>query len=224
MTSSSGLMTGIAVDQLDHGHDRSLWADQGRARPGPVLPPVRRGTDGGVLPETRPPDDAPRTRSAPPGIGELPSGRRRRRRARGAPDDDTLAPLYRWPDRRAQLARSSGRTWSRRWTAATTVHGRSGGLGNAADEHLFALLRDLADVILVGAGTVRAEHYGGIRLTAERAARRLRWGLTAEPPPIAVVTARGLDPTVCRCSPTRDAADRDHHPEGAETVPAPASR
>ena len=46
----------------------------------------------------------------------------------------------------------------------TTVHGRSGGLGNAADEHLFALLRDLADVILVGAGTVRAERYGGIRL------------------------------------------------------------
>ena len=76
----------------------------------------------------------------------------------------------------------------------TTVHGRSGGLGNAADEHLFALLRDMADVILVGAGTVRAEHYGGVRLTEERVARRLRWGLPATPPPIAVVAARGLDP------------------------------
>ena len=52
----------------------------------------------------------------------------------------------------------------------------------------------MAEVILVGAGTVRAEHYGGVRLTEERAARRVRWGLTAAPPPIAVVTARGLDP------------------------------
>ena len=36
--------------------------------------------------------------------------------------------------------------------------------------------------------------YGGVRFNADRAARRLRWGLPAEPPPIAVVTARGLDP------------------------------
>ncbi len=77
-----------------------------------------------------------------------------------------------------------------------TVDGRSAGLGNAADEHLFAVLRDLADVILVGSGTVRAEQYGGIRLDAVRPARRVRWGLPATPPPIAVVTGRGLDPTL----------------------------
>jgi 5-amino-6-(5-phosphoribosylamino)uracil reductase len=76
----------------------------------------------------------------------------------------------------------------------TTVAGRSAGLGNPADEHLFTLLRDLADVVLVGSGTVKAERYGGIRLDASRRARRLRWGMSAEPPPIAVVTARGLDP------------------------------
>jgi len=75
----------------------------------------------------------------------------------------------------------------------TTLRGRSGGLGNPADERLFTLLRDLAEVILVGAGTVRAEQYGGVRLTEERAARRVRWGLPVAPPPIAVVTARGLD-------------------------------
>ena len=49
----------------------------------------------------------------------------------------------------------------------STVDGRSAGLGNAADEQLFAMLRDLADVILVGSGTVRAERYGGIRLDAD---------------------------------------------------------
>ncbi|MFA1545479.1 pyrimidine reductase family protein [Actinomadura chokoriensis] len=40
---------------------------------------------------------------------------------------------------------------------------RSGGLGNAADRHLFLLLRGLADVVVIGAGTVRAEGYGPVR-------------------------------------------------------------
>ncbi|WP_067457910.1 pyrimidine reductase family protein [Actinomadura macra] len=41
--------------------------------------------------------------------------------------------------------------------------GRSGGLGNASDRSLFLLLRALADVVIVGAGTVRAEGYGPVR-------------------------------------------------------------
>ena len=53
------------------------------------------------------------------------------------------------------------------------------------------MLRDLADVILVGAGTVRAEGYGGIRFPPDRAARRLRWGFGAEPPPIVITTEHG---------------------------------
>jgi riboflavin biosynthesis pyrimidine reductase len=43
---------------------------------------------------------------------------------------------------------------------ATTLAGVSGGLGGRADQALFALLRRLAEVVLVGAGTVRAERYG----------------------------------------------------------------
>ena len=43
---------------------------------------------------------------------------------------------------------------------ATAVAGRSGGLGGAADKKVFAAIRSLADIILVGAGTVRAENYG----------------------------------------------------------------
>ncbi len=43
---------------------------------------------------------------------------------------------------------------------AVTVDGRSGGLGGAGDRALFRTLRSLADVVLVGAGTVRAEGYG----------------------------------------------------------------
>jgi riboflavin biosynthesis pyrimidine reductase len=43
---------------------------------------------------------------------------------------------------------------------ATTLAGVSGGLGGPADHALFAVLRSLADVVLVAAGTVRAERYG----------------------------------------------------------------
>jgi len=43
---------------------------------------------------------------------------------------------------------------------ATAVGGVSGGLGSLADKRVFAVLRSLADVVLVAAGTVRAEHYG----------------------------------------------------------------
>jgi riboflavin biosynthesis pyrimidine reductase len=43
---------------------------------------------------------------------------------------------------------------------ATAVGGVSGSLGSLADKRVFAVLRSLADVVLVAAGTVRAEHYG----------------------------------------------------------------
>jgi riboflavin biosynthesis pyrimidine reductase len=43
---------------------------------------------------------------------------------------------------------------------ATTLAGTSGGLGGPADRALFLLLRSLADVVLVAAGTVRADGYG----------------------------------------------------------------
>jgi riboflavin biosynthesis pyrimidine reductase len=42
---------------------------------------------------------------------------------------------------------------------ATTIEGVSGGLGGPADQRLFGVLRSLADVVLVAAGTVRAERY-----------------------------------------------------------------
>jgi riboflavin biosynthesis pyrimidine reductase len=43
---------------------------------------------------------------------------------------------------------------------ATAVEGVAGGLSGKADQALFALLRRMADVVLVAAGTVRAERYG----------------------------------------------------------------
>lgn len=44
--------------------------------------------------------------------------------------------------------------------AATGESGRSGSINNGADKRVFDTLRRLADVIVVGAGTARAEGYG----------------------------------------------------------------
>jgi riboflavin biosynthesis pyrimidine reductase len=73
---------------------------------------------------------------------------------------------------------------------AATISGRSHGLSSPADKKVFALGRDLADVVLVGAGTALAEGYQGVKRTEVRAERRARLGLS-EIPPIAVVTGRG---------------------------------
>ena len=72
---------------------------------------------------------------------------------------------------------------------ASTVEGRARGLSSPGDSRVLALGRDLADVVLAGAGTARAEGYRGIKRTELRAERRARLGLT-EIPPVAVVTRR----------------------------------
>jgi len=74
---------------------------------------------------------------------------------------------------------------------AVAVEGRSGGLGRPADRAVFSALRAVADVVLAGAGTVRAEGYGPPRpRPATRAARSARG--QAEAPRLAVVS-RSLD-------------------------------
>jgi riboflavin biosynthesis pyrimidine reductase len=78
---------------------------------------------------------------------------------------------------------------------AVSLDGVSGGLSAPADKRIFGLLRDLADVVLVGAGTVRAENYGYPAHGDERRARRRDLGL-AELPRLAVVSGSlNLDPT-----------------------------
>jgi len=68
---------------------------------------------------------------------------------------------------------------------AATVDGKSRGLSSDADRELFHLLRAMSDVVLVGAGTVRDENYGGAQISTRMAAGD-------HIPPIAVVS-RSLD-------------------------------
>ncbi len=68
-------------------------------------------------------------------------------------------------DEYAEYAYPEGRPWLRANMIASidgaAAHdGLSGGLANEADKRLFHRLRELSDVVLVGAGTVRSEGYG----------------------------------------------------------------
>ncbi len=75
-----------------------------------------------------------------------------------------------------------------------TSAGTSGGLGGAGDKALFSVLRELADVILVGAATVRAEDYSGASPADDQRAAREARGQAAVPP-IAMLTRSGsVDP------------------------------
>jgi riboflavin biosynthesis pyrimidine reductase len=88
---------------------------------------------------------------------------------------------------------------------AIEVGGRSGPLGGPGDKQIFHLLRALSDVILVGAGTARTEGYGAPSLPAPRRDARRRAGQLPVPP-LAVVTARGLEPDARLLVPSEESA------------------
>lgn len=64
---------------------------------------------------------------------------------------------------------------------AATLGGRSGPLGGAADQAVMRLLRKLADVIIVGASTVRIEGYQGDLISREDKDWRVAQGLSPHP-------------------------------------------
>jgi riboflavin biosynthesis pyrimidine reductase len=103
-------------------------------------------------------------------------------------DERRLAELYAYPD-------GLSHCWVRAnfissLDGAATVDGKSGELGGPGDRQLFRMMRELADVIVVGAGTVRAENYAGAQLSASQRQDRQARG-QAEVPPIAIVTLSG---------------------------------
>jgi riboflavin-specific deaminase-like protein len=74
---------------------------------------------------------------------------------------------------------------------AVEVAGRSAGLSSPADRQVFRTLRGLCDVVLVGAGTVRAERYRKVRLPPDRQQWRAVQGLA--PVPRLAVLSGGLE-------------------------------
>jgi riboflavin biosynthesis pyrimidine reductase len=108
-------------------------------------------------------------------------------------DDARLIDLYDYPEglqscwvRGNMIASLDG---------GATDDGKAGGLAGAGDRAVFSLMRHAADVILVGAATVRIENYSGAQLPVAARQERQRRG-QAEVPPIAVITRSGnLDPS-----------------------------
>jgi riboflavin biosynthesis pyrimidine reductase len=75
-----------------------------------------------------------------------------------------------------------------------SVGGRAGPIGDSADSALLHGLRTIAGGLLVGAGTVRAEHYARVlRGEQDRQARRAR-GLSGELPTFIVSGSVALSP------------------------------
>jgi riboflavin biosynthesis pyrimidine reductase len=68
-----------------------------------------------------------------------------------------------------------------------SVGGRVGALSTAPDQALFPRVRQIADIVLVGAETVRREGYGAVRLGEEAKEQRRREGRPPNPP-LAVVS------------------------------------
>ena len=118
------------------------------------------------------------------------------------PDDDIPArrPAADPPDLFAGYEAARPRPDGRPWLIANMVagldgslawNGKVGALSSEADRSLFVRLRGIADAVVVGAGTVRAEGYGPVKLPEARRAERVAAGRSAVPP--LVVVSRSLD-------------------------------
>lgn len=104
-------------------------------------------------------------------------------------DDDSILDAYRFPDEpwlRMNFVSSID--------GAATRNGLSGSLGGDADRRIFELLRRQADVILIGAGTVRAEGYAAMRLQDDAVRWRLQRGRSEHPSFAIVSGSLDLDP------------------------------
>lgn len=102
-------------------------------------------------------------------------------------DDAALTRLYDYPEVPRLWVRAN---FISSIDGGATMSGTSGGLAGPGDRRVFTLLRALADVIVVGAGTIRAENYGGAHLgVAERQQRRDRG--QSEVPRLAIVSGSG---------------------------------
>ncbi|MEP6759876.1 MAG: pyrimidine reductase family protein [Sporichthyaceae bacterium] len=74
---------------------------------------------------------------------------------------------------------------------SAVADGKSEPLSGPADKRVFGVLRGLADVVLVGAGTARAEGYRGLKARPSYAEHRA--GLGQRPAPVLALVSASLD-------------------------------
>lgn len=105
--------------------------------------------------------------------------------------DEALAALFARPDRSDPWLRVN---FVSSVDGAAAVEGVSGALGGEADRRVFDILRELCDVVIVGAGTVRTEGYGAMVLDEPSVDRRGARGLPRHPTFAIVSNRLDLDP------------------------------
>ncbi len=108
----------------------------------------------------------------------------------GQLSDEDLLALYAYP---------AIRPWTRfnfiaSLDGSAAFNGVSAPLGNDGDRRLFGLIRRLCDVILVGAGTVRAEGYAGPLVNEDDSRWRSSNGLSPHPALAVISGSLDLDP------------------------------
>ncbi len=153
-------------------------------------------------------------------------------RPAGALTRDDLITLYRWPG-------GGGVPHVRSNFVATLdgsvqgLDGRSGSINTESDHEVFALHRGLADVILVGAGTVRDEGYRAVDLQPWQTSLRSTEGLAPYPTLVVITGSLRLDPAfadpayehgpvvVVTSSEHDEAAVRPFQDRGAEVLRSP---
>lgn len=101
---------------------------------------------------------------------------------------DQLAQVYAWPE-------------ARRWVRAMMLHsldgavagpdGRSGSISSPVDRQVLAEVRRLADAVVIGAETMRAERYSPMRAKPEAAGERAGGGQAIAP--ALVIVSASLD-------------------------------
>lgn len=111
--------------------------------------------------------------------------------AREALTDDDLDRVYSWPDWPVPTAWLRANMVMTADGAARSPDGLSAGISGAADRRVFGRLRGLADVVLAGAGTARAEGYRPAKAKPEFADRRA--AARQGPVPAIAVVSRSLD-------------------------------
>jgi riboflavin biosynthesis pyrimidine reductase len=109
-------------------------------------------------------------------------------------DEAGLVELYRYPDDGRRRLRTN--FVSSLDGSVQGPDGRSGGIGTPSDAHVFALHRALADAVVVGASTARAEGYRAVDLHPWQRELRASLGLAPFPALVVVTASARLDPSM----------------------------
>ncbi|MER7249403.1 pyrimidine reductase family protein [Kribbella sp. NPDC000426] len=100
--------------------------------------------------------------------------------------DEELIAVYAVEDRSVPHLRAN---FVSSLDGAVEIDGKSKALSSDSDSRVFSMVRRLADVVLVGAGTIRDEGYNPLRLSKAAREWRTAAGL-AENPTLAIVSSR----------------------------------